>query len=123
MKIGTDISLKTCYDEGYTTIEFKVRELFPNGRKNGLDKECNVDIKRSYPDYIREELATEENPFGVGYILNESYSFSDLLGVYLDHKKSIDDCHGMEINSAMLENPDEYTLLTLADMVQEYIQT
>jgi hypothetical protein len=125
MRIGTDVSLKVCDEEGYTVIDFKVKELFPNGRKNPLDKDSYVNITQSCPLYLRDQMVTDSNPFGTKKLLDEEYSFNDLLEIYLEHKESIDSLCGIGQERGgwhlELESPDEYDLLNLADAIMAYM--
>ena len=117
MKIGTDVSLQTCRDEGYMVIEFSVRELYPNGRKNGIDKDCPVNCTKSYPDYIRKEMG-----WSVGdsmMMLDEDYSWNDLLEIYLRHKDGIDSMIGASYDVENIE-PTEWDILNLASDIDSY---
>ena len=117
MKIGTDVSLETCRAEGYMVIEFAVRELYPNGRKNGIDKDCLVNCTKSYPDYIRKEQG-----WGVGdpvIMLDVDYSWNDLMELYLKHKKGIDSLIGASYDVETIE-PTEYDILNLASDIDAY---
>ena len=95
MKIGQDISLQVCRDEGYGVIEFKVKDLYPqgNGRRKGpLNKEQDVHYTSSYPLHVREELG-----FKVGesiMITSALLNWNDLWKIYLENKKGIDSMIG-----------------------------
>jgi hypothetical protein len=121
MKIGTDASLAECYKEGYTVIEFKVRELFPNGRKNPMNKDCYVDIIQSIPEHIRAEIATEGNPFGVGRFLDESYSFNGLVEIFEEKKEELTKFGDLNNCPIDFKNPSEYDFLSLADTIHAYM--
>lgn len=82
MRIGTDCSLMVCLREGYTVIDFKVRELFPNGRKAGMDKDCFVRFSASYPEYQRKEFASAIDPFGMARAFDTFASWNYLMGIY-----------------------------------------
>lgn len=119
MRIGTDMSLKVCLEEGYTVMDFKARELFPHGRKNGMDKDCFVTFSASIPAYRRKELATGRDPFGMRRLWEASASWNSLLELYLPRKASVDSSAGGPQVSDM-ENPDEYDMLNLGDVLQAY---
>lgn len=118
MKIGTDVSLKECQAEGYTVMDYKVRELFPNGRKAAMDKDGYTNLYQSIPEHMRGDMATDCNPFGNGRLFDVSLCFNDVLVTYLSHKESIDSMCGMECCTPEQQaNPDEYIFLNLADSV------
>jgi hypothetical protein len=112
MKIGTDISIQECRDEGYCVIEFAVKELYPNGRKNGIDKEHCVNFTKSLPAYMR----------GVGeqqIYLDVDYSWNDLVEIYLKHRDSIDSMIGDTWYIETLK-PNEYDILHLGSDIDSY---
>ena len=117
MKIGTDMSLKVCSEEGYTVMDFKVRELFPNGRKEPMDKDCVVILYSNIPEYLRGDFATKYNPFGAGRMSECFTDFNTCVEVYLEHKEDIDSFAGICFE---LENPDECDFLNLADTLLSY---
>jgi hypothetical protein len=117
MKIGTDVSLQTCRDEGYMVIEFAVRELYPNGRKNGIDKEHCVNFTKSYPDYIRKEMGW--SPGDSMILLDVDYSWNDLIEIYQKHKKGIDSMIGASYDVENIE-PTEYDILNLGSDIDAY---
>ena len=119
MRIGTDMSLKVCLEEGYTVMDFKVRELFPHGRKNGMDKDCLVTFSAGIPAYLRKELATDWDPFGMRRLWEARVSWNDLLELYLPRKAAVDSFAGGPQVSDM-ENPNEYDMLNLGDVLQAY---
>jgi len=117
MKIGTDVSLKTCWQEGYLTMEFKVRELFPNGRKNGLDKGCTVRFRKSDGGAMKMGIS------GITKILDVGCDFDWLMELYNRHKDDIDSMCGYDALNPRpddLENPDEHVMLNLANDVDHY---
>lgn len=113
MKIGTDMSLKTCWDEGYMTMEFKVRELYPNGRKKGLDRSCQVLFRKTFGDGIPAFEAPEDV-----YVVNCYRSADDIQEIFEHHREGIIDFAGMP--DFEWEITDEYTLLTIADLCDAY---
>ena len=115
MKIGTDISLSECKREGYTMIEFKVRELYPNGRKNGINKDHYVSVTEHYPDYI-----IEEDAFYKGLLMTDTImSWDDALESYLSHEDGMNSsCETDKFIN--FENPTEYDLLNLISDLSSY---
>ena len=119
MKIGTDLSLSECRNEGYTVIEFGVKNLFPNGRKEKMDQDYAVSVTISNP-YSWEDGkpfvgATKEEL----YFTDKVLSFSGLKEVY-DESEGLKEWfqhNNFEIN---WENPNEYDLLNLADWINSY---
>lgn len=108
MKIGTDMSLKTCWEEGYMIMDFKVKELFPNGRKNALDKDA-------YARFYRSDGHMLEN-WCIVKMLDTHYSYSDLLELYQSHKEGVDSFCGYTPDNPRpnIDNPREYDMLNLA---------
>lgn len=119
MRIGTDMSLKVCLEEGYTVMDFKVRELFPHGRKNGIDKGRAVRFSASVPAYARKSMAVRGDPFGMRRLWEAFLSWDDLTELYLPRKAGVDSFAGGCPVSDM-ENPDEYEMLNLADILNAY---
>ena len=116
MKIGTDVSIKTCWEEGYLIMDFKVRELFPNGRKNGLDKTCNVYF------YCSDGGVMQRGISGITKIVDTWYDFNWLMEVYESHKHSIDCMCGYGAHNPRpgLDFPDEFIMLNLASDINSY---
>ena len=119
MRIGTDMSLKTCFEEGYTVMDFAVRKLYPKGRKNGIDKDCRATFSASYPAYIRKNIGSEGNPFGNKPAWKTDASFNDLLEIY-KLNPGVDRFCGLKPGSRETENPTEYDMLDLADELAAY---
>lgn len=120
MKVGTDVSLKTCRQEGYMMVEFNVRDLYPNGRKNGIDKDAQVRFFSHLPSYILYEIYGTETPIGVSTIHEERYlSANDLWGMYLKHMESIDKMCGFEVGERLFPE-NEHDLVSLASDVSDY---
>lgn len=120
MKIGTDGSLKTCNEEGYTVIDFKVRELYPNGRKGGINKEHPVEFYACIPDHLRADMSTPENPFGTGKLWSVCVSWIGLIEIFEQHEASIPQLVGQTREDLIVEYPDEYSILHLGDAIQAY---
>lgn len=108
MKIGTDVDMQTNIAEGYMIAEFKVRELYPNGRKKGINPDCPVRFYCHFPEYILKEA---DHSIGEKTIVVDStLSANDLWELYVENKEGIDSLVGMEHNFP----EDEYTMLNLA---------
>lgn len=120
MRIGTDVSLQTCMDEGYTVMDYAVRKLFPRGRKNGIDKDCQCSFSASWPLDCRSSVATPNDPFGMRRRFDTTYSWNDLLERYGRHKAGIDSCCDFANCSTNFENPTEWDMLHLADCIAAY---
>ena len=120
MRIGTDVSLQTCMDEGYTVMDYAVRKLFPRGRKNGIDKDCQCRFSASFPTYIRKECATEGDPFCMRRMFDVNYSWNDLVAEYERNKAGIDSCCDFANCAPNFENPTAWDMLHLADCINSY---
>lgn len=128
MRVGEDINLRVCLSEGYMIMDFKVRELFPGGRKYLMDKDCYVRFQRSngylshdmdgnykYPFWWRQDYPGE---FFDRYALDESYTFNDLVNLYRKYEKEL---HRYTGNAAPnLDDPNEYDMLFLASDLDSY---
>ena len=110
--IGTDIDLDTCFEEGYTVIEFDRAALFPDGKT--LDKECYVQAIFPTPKYILEEMNIAENNH---VHRNINVTWNEVYEIYIDRKKGIDSFCG---NSLSNNNPNEYDLVHLISIVDSY---
>lgn len=127
MRIGTDVSIAECRNSGYTVIEFKVKELFPNGRKAGIDKDALVNVTISNPEewqngrpYIYDRFEGRISPL---YVYDDVMSWDAVYEMYLNNKESIDSLCGIDpVNGWTFEvdNPTEYDLLSLIDSVNSY---
>jgi len=117
MKIGTDGSIVECRNEGYTVIEFAKNKLFKNGI---LDKDFPVHVTISNPynwengkpliGYKKEDL----------YLYDTYYSFNDAFEVYCTYKDAIDSFADLKNCPIEMDNPSEYDLLHLIDVVSHY---
>ena len=121
MKIGTDVSLKVCRQEGYMMCEFKVKELFPKGRSEGIDKDYCLRFFKHYPKYILEQMYGEKGPLlGTKTIyFDELLSTNDLWEKYLENSEIIDCTVGVEHGERKFP-VDEYDILILADDIDVY---
>ena len=116
MRIGTDVSLKVCLEEGYTVMDFEVRKLFPHGRKNGMDKDCPVIFSASLPEYARDPGIG-----GQGRAWEAEWTWDGLMERYRRYKTDIDNMCGQEICPPETEkNPDEYDMLNVGDAINSY---
>lgn len=114
MKIGTDISLAECRKEGYMVIEFRVKELYPNGRKNGIDKDHPVNCTKSLPEHCRYGYVGEQIIY-----MDVDWSWNDLVELYLRHREGIDSMIGSTYDVENM-NPTEYDILHLASDIDMY---
>jgi hypothetical protein len=101
--IGTDISLDVCKAEGYMMIQFDARKKFK--------KDEEYRIFAHAPDYI-EELKNE-------VLIDVFYSFNELIEMYEEDKKSIDQCCGTE-RDLDFNNPNFFDFLNLASDINSY---
>jgi len=113
MRIGTDVSIKECRDSGYTVMDFKVKGLYPDGRKNGIDINYPARFTVSMPLYARRGYIGEK----IIYI-DVLLSWADLWEVYTENKKSIDSMIGGKHEN---NNIGEYELLNLASDIDSYM--
>ena len=113
MKIGTDISIAECRVSGYMVMDFKKSDLIKNGR---LDKDCSCELTVSNPEEWTDSGRANPAKKGQLYVLNEDYSFNDLLKIIKDEgmKKSIASICDWENCQPELENPTERDMLNLA---------
>ena len=110
MRIGTDVSLKECSQEGYLMMDFKKRELITKGK---LNPDVNVHFLAHVPPYINERYVGVPIELHTDSIM----SANDVWELYQKHQKSIDETCGMDAR----EFPTcEYTLLSLASDVNGY---
>jgi len=116
MKIGTDVSLKECWESGYLVMDFKVRDLFPNGRKNGIDKDAYVNFYRSDGGAMGLGIS------GITKIVDTCACWNDLMEMYQRHQESIDSMCGYNEDNPRpgLDTPDEYVMLHLASDIDMY---
>lgn len=118
MKIGQDISIQTCRDEGYGVIEFKVKDLYPSGKgkmKGPINKDHDILFTRSYPDHIRKEIGLKT---GQSIIMTRFFiNWNDLWEIYQKEKEGIDSMIG---GSYTDDNPSAYDILGLASDIDMY---
>ena len=120
MKIGTDINISTCRCEGYTVIEFNKRDLFKGGK---LDKGHSVAVTISFPDSWNDSgrpMIGAELPL---YSTDTWIDWNSAFELYQDNQEGIDSLCGIGGTDGWnfeQENPSEYDLLTLIDIVNAY---
>ena len=108
MEIGTDISIQTCRDEGYTTMTYDGREKFTS------ESDCTFYL--TLPKYIRDEIGfkvTSKIKHIVGF-----FNYTDLWEFYTENKKEFDLFAGTV--SEFTETPTPYDCLYLADTMNSY---
>lgn len=88
MRIGTDLSLKECSNEGYLMMDYKARELMTKGK---LNPDVDVYFLAHVPPYV------EERYVGIPITLSTDkwLSANDVWELYLTDKESIDKCCGL----------------------------
>lgn len=98
MRIGLDIDMDTNRAEGYLMAEFKVRELYPKGRKKEIDPDCPIRFLAHLPGYVIKEIyGGPIVPVGHSRLsLDVEYSINDLWEKYQDNKENIDSVVGRE---------------------------
>ena len=126
MKIGIDISLAECRTSGYGVIDFKIKNLFPNGRDSGLDKDAQVYFTRSNPKdwYENGRLKINAtyclNGADKGMYTSKHISWNEAWDLYLKDKDAIDDYADVKNCPFNEENPSERDLLILIDTVDSF---
>jgi len=114
MRIGTDISLQTCREQGYLMMDFKKRELFTGGK---INEDCFVQFLAHTPDYILRKMYGTENPVGEKRIMLDVYhSVESLWELYTENKEGIDGCSGMSHDKPTCE----HLMLNLACDINSY---
>ena len=114
MRIGQDVSIQECRDEGYMVMDYHVFK-FKRDPKNAI---CH--FTKSYPLYIRQKLCM---PVTEGVmILKEDYSWNDLMELYLQHQQGVDEGMGAIVGCtyADVELPEPYQVLNLASDLDSY---
>lgn len=110
MKIGLDISIQTCRDEGYMVMEYTVRDF----KKDPLNTLCTFTC--SYPDYVRGEMGWKVGDSIMS--MDVDLDYLDLYEMYIDNQAGIDSFIGGE--HKFIENPVPYNLLLLASDINSY---
>jgi hypothetical protein len=124
MKIGTDMSIATCRDEGYMVIEFKKRELIKKGiLQKDVFVECTQSLAvdgrwqngRPQIGYTRYELYS---------VLEIEHSWESIMEYFERHEKEIMSMCGANTREdycVNFDNPTEYDLLHLISDVNSYM--
>ena len=109
MRIGTDLSLKVCSEEGYLMMDFKKRELVTKGK---LNADVNVHFLAHLPPYIEERYVGQP----ITLITDVHLSANDIWEKYIAHKESIDETCGLSHEFPTCP----HSLLSLASDVDAY---
>lgn len=107
MRIGQDVSIQTCRDEGYMVMDYPVCEFVKDPTTTG----CR--FTRSLPDYARDGVIGEKI-----IVIDTWLNWEDLWGMYLDSKEGIDSMIGLEVLPTRC--PDPHKLLELASNIDAY---
>lgn len=119
MRIGTDISIAACRQEGYPVIEYNKKGLFPDGGPMNKDYGVKVTISwgerwtdagRPILGYCHEEL----------WIINDTICFSTLIEIFEDYGDDIKSFCDFESCPINLDNPTEYDFLSLVSAIEGY---
>jgi len=107
MRIGQDVSIQVCRDEGYMVMDYPVYKL----RKDPIETDCR--FTRSLPEYVRESIP------GTKIIYIDTYlNWNDLWKMYQENKKGIDSMIGESYRYNDCEEP--YKILNLAMDIDMY---
>lgn len=109
MRIGTDLSLKVCSEEGYLMMDYKKRELITKGK---LNADVKVRFMSHVPPYVEKRYVGES----ITLMTDVELSANDVWEKYLQHKESVDSCCGLSHEFPTCE----YSLLSLASDVDGY---
>jgi len=110
MKLGIDINIQTCRDEGYMVMEYNVLEF----NKNPRTTDCR--FTTSLPVEIRKEMG-----WSVGKPIIDRdclFDYECLYERYMENKEGIDSFIGDE--HPYFEHPDPRDLLFLASDIDAY---
>ena len=107
MRIGEDVSIQTCRDEGYMVMDYPVYKL----RDNPYNTDCR--FTRSLPEYVRESIP------GTKIIYLDVYlNWDDLWEMYQENKEGIDSFIGSEYTYEDAKYPN--MLLRIASDIDAY---
>ena len=113
-KIGTDVSIQTCRAEGYIVVEHPSKKDV-----KGIDKDQCFDITQSNPE--RWESGYLNQREGQQYLVDDSKSFNDLVGILNADYDAVASYADYENCPPELDNPTIYDFLHLAsDLVNYY---
>ena len=110
MKIGTDISIQVCRDEGYLVADVDKRAF------NKAPTTTDLDFSWSIPAYVRQEMGWK-----VGDSIIDGtacLNYTDLFELYEGDKTGIDSFTGDK--HEWTDTPDVYDVLHLASDIQGY---
>jgi hypothetical protein len=112
MRIGQDVSIQVCRDEGYAVMDYPVKQF----KADPINTDCT--FTWSLPTYAREEIGWS---IGDRIVCTEHIlSYKDLWEIYCygDNKHGVDSMIGDEY--LYTENPSPQTLLNLAGDLMSY---
>lgn len=110
MRIGMDVSIQTCRDEGYLVMDYPVHAF----RRDPIKTECR--FTKSLPLWIREDVGwTPGQPM---IVLDVHYNWEDLYEIYKDNKEGIDSFTGYDYSDIKVPTPRD--LLDLASDIDSY---
>lgn len=107
MRIGEDVSIQTCRDEGYMVMDYPVHKF----KRDPTFVDCR--FTKSLPDYVREGEVGQPM-----MVIDVWLNYEDLWEMYLEHKASIDSMIGG--SHPKKDEPDPYDLLSLASDIDSY---
>lgn len=110
MRIGEDVSIQECRDQGYLVMDYPAYKF----KKNPTTTYCR--FTDSWPHWYREERG-----YGVGDPIirfDMEYNWEDLWEIYQDYKKGIDSMIGGSHKYTL--NPEPHEVLNLASDINSY---
>ena len=114
MRIGQDVSIQTCWDEGYMVMDYPVYKF----RKDPKNVLCT--FTKSYPLYVRRQLCWSVTKCII--YLDMDYSWNDLYDIYKQHEEGVNNMIGAVVGCtyADIELPELYQVLNLASDLDMY---
>ncbi len=110
MRIGQDVSIQTCRDEGYMVMDYPVYKFKANPRTT----DCR--FTRSLPFYIRQEMCMQVTESIIH--LDAYLSWGELMEMYQQHKEGVDSMIGGTYQ--YIDDPEPYQVLNLAADLDMY---
>ena len=107
MRIGEDVVIQECRDQGYIVMDYPVRKF----KRNPTTTDCRFTV--SFPDYMQDGFVGEK----ILYI-DELLNWEDLWVMYLENKEGIDSMIYQPYKKA--DKPNPYILLSLASDIHGY---
>ena len=107
MRIGMDVSIEVCRDEGYMVMDYPVHKF----KKDPTTTDCR--FTTSWPDYLRDGRVGEKV-----ILLDMWLNWEDLWEMYIDSQKGIDSMIGG--NHKETDSPEPFDLLNLASDLNAY---